>query len=225
MVSFNIESKKVNIFNEKLKFKNSPIVIHNSFEDDGTDLINEYYNVNCNDFILVNISNIKWNDEMTPWGCPPLFKGDSGCNGKADEYIDLLTNKITPKLEQKLDYKPLYYAIAGYSLGGLFALYSVYKTDIFKRVMTGSGSFWYPEFIEFAKSNEIKSNVDKIYFYLGDTEKQTKNKLMSEVENNTKELVNYYKSLNINTIFELNKGNHFKKVNKRIAKGIKNIIA
>ena len=224
MISLNVEDKKINIYNEELTNRNVPIVIHNSFEDDGIALINECNNTNCHDFILVNISNINWNDEMTPWSCPPVFKGDSECKGKADEYIDLLTNQIIPKIEQRFGYKPLYYAIAGYSLGGLFALYSIYKTDIFKRVMSGSGSFWYPKFTEFVKNNELKINVDKIYLSLGNTEKQTKNKLMSKVENNTAEIANYYKSLNINTIFELNEGNHFKDVNKRIAKGIKNIL-
>lgn len=225
MIEFKIKDKEINIFDEKLENnKNIPIIIHNNFKGNGKELWNECMKISCNDFVLVNISNIKWDDEMTPWRCPPLFKGDNECKGKADEYISELINNIIPSVEEKLNYKPTYYAIAGYSLGGLFAIYSMYKTDMFKKFISGSGSFWYPNFVEYVKENQLVNEVEKIYMSLGDKEKETKNKMLSTVEDKTIELVDFYKKQNIDIKFEFNEGNHYKDSYKRIANGIKWIL-
>ena len=92
---------------------------------------------------------------------------------------------------------------------------------LFKRIVSASGSFWYPDFLEFVKENNISSNIEKIYFSLGNRESKVKNKILSEVENNTKELENIYKDKGINTVYIENDGNHFQEVSLRIAKGIK----
>ena len=95
---------------------------------------------------------------------------------------------------------------------------------MFKRIASASGSFWYPNFIEFVKENKISSNIEKIYFSSGDKESKTRNEIMKTVEDNTKELVKIYKSYGIKTIYEENQGNHFKDGSLRMAKGIKWIL-
>ena len=64
------------------------------------------------DFILVNISNINWNDDLTPWKIKSFFKNDND-----------------------------YYGLVGYSLAGLFSLYSSFNTNIFTRICCISASF------------------------------------------------------------------------------------
>ena len=115
-------------------------------------------------------------------------------------------------------------AIAGYSLGGLFAIYSVYKTTIFTRIASASGSFWFPKFIAFAQENKLKADVKKIYFSLGNKESKVKNKVLATVENNTKELEKLLNDKGIKTIYEENEGNHFQNADLRMAKGIKWIL-
>ena len=110
-----------------------------------------------------------------------------------------------------------------YSLGGLFALYSGYKTDIFKRIASASGSMWYPNFEKYVKENKISKNIDKIYFSLGNKEKNSKIEILKTVEDKTKEIYDYL-SNNINTIYEENQGNHFQDGILRMAKGIKWIL-
>lgn len=225
-IKFEVKDKIINIYSNKIE-DNLPIVIYNSFDDDGIKLWDECNKIDCNDFILVNISNIKWNDEMTPWYCKSLFKGDTECNGKADEYIKLLENNIIPEINKKLksiEIQTKYYILAGYSLGGLFSIYSLFKTKLFSRIVSGSGSFWYPNIIEYIKGNDFLNNPNKVYLSLGNKEKNTKNEVMSKVEENTLELTNILKNRNIETKFEFNQGGHFADSNLRIAKGLKWIL-
>ena len=225
MVEFLVGNKSVTIFDEKLNTSNKlPIVIYNSFSGNGKELWDECIKLNCNDFVLVNISNINWNDEMTPWKCLPLYKNDNGYGGKADNYLQELTNNIIPRIQDKIGFEPTYYAMAGYSLGGLFAIYSLYKTNIFKRIVSGSGSFWYPNFLEYVNRNNLVNKVEKLYISLGNKEKETKNNILSTVEDKTIELVHFFYGKGIDTKFELNEGNHFRDSYLRIAKGINYII-
>lgn len=164
---------------------------------------------------------------MTPWECPPLYKGDSYCKGYADEYSKLIEDEIIPKVEgfitNELQKEIEYWVLAGYSLGGLFALYSGYKTDIFKRIVSASGSMWYPNFEKYVKENEISKNIDKIYFSLGNKEKNSKIEILQTVEDKTREIQEFLNK-NIETLYEENEGNHFKDGVLRMAKGIKWIL-
>ena len=165
---------------------------------------------------------------MSPWFVPKLNKNDVDCLGKADEYLELLLNKIIPSIEKyiknNLKISIQYYGIAGYSLAGLFAVYSGYKTDMFSKIASASGSFWFPNFVKFVQENNISINVDKIYFSLGNKESKVRNQVLSKVEENTIELKKIYHSKKIQTIYEENEGNHFTDATLRMAKGIKWII-
>ncbi len=217
-----VEDKNVTVYYDENINIPVPIVILNTFDEDGENIWNLCKEKNCRDYILATISNINWNDEMSPWYMKKLYKNDKDYLGKADEYIEKLTNRIIPEIEK--NFTVSYYVLAGYSLAGLFSIYSMYKTEKFKRIVSASGSFWYPNFLEYINKNKIKNNPDKIYFSLGNKESKTKNELMSKVEVNTKYLLEYYKNQGIETIYEENEGNHFQDVNIRIAKGICNIL-
>lgn len=56
--------------------------------------------------------------------------------------------------------------ITGYSLAGLFAVYAIYRTDVFSGGCM-SGSVWFPGFKEYIFSRELKRRPDCIYFSLG----------------------------------------------------------
>ena len=223
-----INDKNVEIFSNNSNFKELPVVILNTYGNEGKDVWDKCTYLKCKEFILVAISNLDWNNDMTPWFAPKLNKNDVDCLGKADDYIKLLINKIIPQVEEyidnKLKIKAEYYAIAGYSLGGLFAVYSAYKTDIFTKIASASGSFWFPKFVDFAEANNISSKVNKIYFSLGNKESKVKNQTLATVQENTIKLEKIYSSKGIRTIYEENEGNHFKDATLRMAKGIKWIL-
>lgn len=225
---FNIENKLVSTYcNEKHK-ENIPVIILNTYGNGGKEVFEKCNKIKTKDFILIAISNLDWYNDMTPWFEPKLNSNDKDYLGKADDYLKTLLEKIIPQtkeyIDNELNVNINYYAIAGYSLGGLFAIYSTYKTNLFSRIVSASGSFWYPNFIEFANKNKISENIDKIYFSLGNKEIKVRNEVLTTVEENTKKLEQIYKLQGIKTIYEENDGNHFKDAVLRMAKGIKWIL-
>jgi len=226
-MEFNINNKIINIFSNDTEKKELPVIILNTFNGEGKSVWEKCNELGANEFILVSIAKMSWNNDLTPWECPPLYKGDSKCLGYADSYLKEIEKDIIPKIEEYIT-KELcktisYYGIAGYSLGGLFALYSGFKTDRFKRIASASGSLWYPNFTDYVKSHKLSNNIDKIYFSLGNKEAKSKIEILSTVEDKTKEIYEYV-SKNINSIYEENEGNHFKDGVLRMAKGIKWIL-
>lgn len=216
------------IYDDVPKTIKLPIVMLNSYDEDGQDIWDKTKQLTNEDYVLVTISNIDWNREMSPWHMDKLFKGEDDYLGDADKYLLTLTNTIIPKIEEflnELDIKIKNYTLAGYSLAGLFAIYSIYKTDIFSNIISCSGSLWYPNFIDYIKDNDMKVIPNKIYFSLGNKESKTRNELMSTVEEKTKHIKDYYQSKNIETIYEENEGNHFQDISLRIAKGIRWILS
>ena len=138
--------------------------------------------------------------------------------------LELLLNEIIQEAREHIKEEPAYLGIAGYSLAGLFAVYAMYRTDVFDRIASMSGSLWFPDFKEYCMAHEIKRKPDKLYISLGDKECKTKQPLLKTVQENTEALVAYYKELDMDVTWELNPGNHFKDAALRSAKGIMAII-
>jgi hypothetical protein len=219
---FNIKDKEITLY--KSPDINSPLIVFNTFEGDGEDLYQALQNMGCTSFNLLVVGNIDWNHDMSPWYMPSIYSKEKSFSGGADEYLRLLIDEILPNAKEMIEGEPGFTGIAGYSLAGLFAVYAMYKTDVFDRVASMSGSLWFYDFMEYCKRNDFRKLPDKIYFSLGDKEANTRNPVLKTVEYNTRELSEYFKSLGTEVIFELNPGNHFTDVNFRSAKGIKAIL-
>ncbi len=177
-----------------------------------------------NPFTLAAISNLNWERELSPWNAPPVFKKSPEFSGGADVYIEELVDILLPSIIKKLEQKPTKIYIVGYSLAGLFALYSTYKTDVFCGVVSASSSMWYPGFLDFVLRNNISNNVNKIYLSLGSKESKTKNLVMQTVEERTRHIYTHYLDRRIETIYEENEGGHFSNTAMRLAKGISWIV-
>lgn len=219
---FNIKDKEITLY--KSPDINSPLIVFNTFEGDGEDLYQALQNMGCTSFNLLVVGNIDWNHDMSPWYMPSIYSKEKSFSGGADEYLRLLIDEILPNAKEMIEGEPGFTGIAGYSLAGFFAVYAMYKTDVFDRVASMSGSLWFSDFIEYCKRNEYKRLPDKIYFSLGDKEANTRNPVLKTVQNKTIELSEYFKRLGTEVIFELNPGNHFTDVIFRSAKGIKAIL-
>ena len=191
-----------------------------AFGDEGKEVHDFLKEYDCPDHTLIVINELDWDNELSPWKAEPVFKGEPPFGGGGDRFLLELTQKIMPEVESGLKVKPKKRYISGYSLAGLFAIYSLYKTDIFFGASSASGSLWFPGFQEFAMENEMKRRPESIYFSLGDRESRSRNPLMRKVGEKTEALEKYYESLGIRTTFEMNPGNHFMDSGKRTAKGI-----
>ena len=197
-----------------------PIVYLNTFEQEGDQVYQQLQDMGCPDFTLVAVSGLDWHHDMTPWEMPPVSKGAPPCTGGADEYLRLLTEELLPKAEEAVQGPVLWRGLAGYSLAGLFAIYSAYRTQVFSRLASMSGSLWFPEFKEYVFSHEMKSRPEHLYLSLGDRECRTNNPYLRTVQENTGEIADYYTRKGIDTMYWLNPGNHFKNIARRTAAGI-----
>ena len=218
MQALEIGSKNISIF---LSTKpRTPIIYLNTFSDEGRKVYEAAQATGCLPFTLVAVSDLDWNHDMVPWDSPPAFKNAEPCTGGADDYLRLLTKEIIPTAEKELAGVPSWRGIAGYSLAGLFALYAIYRTDLFSRVGSMSGSLWFPGMKEYIFSHEPKRQPDCVYFSLGDKESKTRNPVLRSVRQNTEEIQSFYQDKGINTIFQLNPGNHYDHAAERTAAGI-----
>ena len=218
MYTFTTNGKTVSIF-PSLE-ANAPIIYLNTFSGEGQKVYEAAQATGCPPFTLVAVSDLDWNHDMAPWDSPPTFKNADPCTGGADDYLRLLTEEIIPAAEKELGSVPRWRGIAGYSLAGLFALYAIYRTNLFSRVSSMSGSLWFPGMKEYIFSHEPKHLPDRMYFSLGDKESKTKNPILRTVQENTEEICAYYQRRGIDTVFQLNPGNHFVQSVERTAAGI-----
>ena len=218
MQTLKIDGKSISVFPGPEP--DLPIIYLNTFSDEDQKVYEATQASGCPPFTLVAISDLDWNHDMVPWDSPPAFKNADPCTGGADNYLQLLTEEIIPTAEKKIAGVPCWRGIAGYSLAGLFALYSIYQTDLFSRVGSMSGSLWFPGMKEYIFSHEPRRRPGCMYFSLGDKESKTRNPVLQSVQQNTEEIHAFYQSKGINTVFQMNPGNHYNHAAERTAAGI-----
>ena len=197
-----------------------PVVYLHVHDGDGTEVLRLCRELGCRDFVLAAIRPRCWNDDLTPWECPGLFADDAPFAGKAAEQLRLLESEIIPRIEGDAPRKPEQRVLAGYSLAGLFATWACFNSAAFGRVASASGSLWYPDFTGYAAANEFARKPACAYFSLGSKEAHTPSRLLRNVAQGTRDIVELFEARGVATLFEQNPGNHFKEPALRMAKGI-----
>ena len=167
-------------------------------------------------FSLIAFKIEDWNNELSPWKAPPAF-GNKTFGSGAKDTLEFIESKLIPTVKEKYNLgDEIKFILGGYSLAGLFSLWSAYKSNTFLSIAAVSPSVWFNGWEEFMDNNMPLSNT--IYLSLGDTEEKTKNKVMSKVGDNIRKQEEVLKNNNINTILEWNKGGHFSDSDLRVAK-------
>ena len=168
-------------------------------------------------FSLVAFMIKDWNQELTPWGAPPVF-GKTPFGDGANGTLTLITEQLLPSLTDDRIYDAsMKLLLGGYSLAGLFALWSAYQTDMFDGIAAASPSVWFPRWIYYA--TEKRPLAKSVYLSLGDKEEKAKNPIMAQVGNAIRKQHDLLMEQEVNTILEWNAGNHFVDSDKRMAKG------
>ncbi len=158
-------------------------------------------------FYLIAVKVRNWNADLSPWPAPAVYGKDDFGNGAADMLAEVL--KYTGD-------KGRTYYIGGYSLAGLFALWAVYQTDVFRGAAAASPSVWFPGFTDYMRNNTI--HAGSVYLSLGDKEEKTRNPVMATVSSRIREAHEVLKGQGVNTVLEWNQGNHFMDADIRTAK-------
>ena len=167
-------------------------------------------------FSLIAFKIEDWNNELSPWEAPAAFGNKSFGSGAIDT-LEFIESKLIPEVKERYDFTDdVQVILGGYSLAGLFILWSAYKSKTFSGIAAASPSVWFNGWEEFMNNNTPLSNT--IYLSLGDTEEKTKNKVMSAVGDNIRKQEELLKNDNINTLLEWNKGGHFSDSDLRVVK-------
>lgn len=198
-----------------------PVIYLNVFQGDGGDIWGVCQELGCPPFVLATIGGLDWNRELSPWGCDGTVRDAEPFSGEAVTYLDELMDRIMPGIEASLPHPPTWRGIAGYSLAGLFALWSLWHTDAFNRAASVSGSLWFPGFVSRAAASSFVGSPQAVYLSLGKKETKTPNRMMRHVLDDTRAMAELLQKRNIDTTFELNPGNHFSEPDIRMARGIK----
>jgi predicted alpha/beta superfamily hydrolase len=168
---------------------------------------------------FIMFTGVDWNRDLTPWMAPAVFKGADFGSGAEETRLEMerILHRIAVLNRQHIVDKCL--VIGGYSLAGLFTLWCAYNSTLFYGAVAASPSVWYPKWISYAKSN--RCHCKRVYLSLGDKEKNTKNEILSQVEDKIHRQLQLLKSdPNVHdSTLVMNPGNHFDKPWERTASG------
>ena len=226
---------EMNVFMQKLQIRQKacyieqngsggPIILWGMYPHRGNEIAHMWdclmETVNDQDFLFCAFQVIDWNGDFSPWKSPAAF-GDEEFKGNGPKTLQWLMNDLIPEL--KADYgvdREIY--LIGYSLAGLFALWTAYETDIFSAIASCSGSLWFEQWDEYVLHHQIK-HESNIYLSLGGKEEKTKNPVMARVGDRTRTQERILRNdLKVkHTTLEFNSGGHFADAQKRLAKAVK----
>jgi predicted alpha/beta superfamily hydrolase len=207
-----IDKRKVSIVYAE---NDADIVVYcNSVSDDWVEIIQCCEALECPPFHLVLISDVDWDEDLSPWPAGKVISSDDHFEGRAQEHLQWILEKVVPIAPQG------HRIMAGYSMAGLFALYVPFISDQFEAIASASGSVWYPQFYDYVVSHKPLMNPSAVYLSIGDRESISKNRYLQRTVEITRQIYEHFKALGMNTCFELNQGNHFKDYELRLAKAI-----
>lgn len=168
---------------------------------------------------LAYVSGFDWNRDLSPWDAPGVFKGEADFSGGADQFISLFAEEISPLVEKEIPNISKRF-LTGVSLAGLCAVYAGYKSDLFTGIAAVSGSLWFDGFMEYMKDHALSSAVEKVYLSLGSKEKRVRNPRMAKIGVCMEEAAAFLGSRGVETVLQVNPGNHFADGEKRIEKAL-----
>ena len=168
-------------------------------------------------FQLAALPVKSWNGELSPWYAEPVF-GKEPFSGGAEGLLRFMENELIPRLESECACDAPRFFIGGYSLAGLFALWSGYRSPAFDGAACVSPSVWFPGWREFIEQS--KPLCKRFYLSLGDAEEKARSRVLARVGDNIRFQFNALDSSgSVDCVLEWNQGNHFSEPAKRTAKG------
>lgn len=158
-------------------------------------------------FRLTAVKVESWNRDLSPWPAPAVFGNESFGDGAA-----ALLREILPLCADE----GKRYFIGGYSMAGLFALWSAFQTEVFSGAAAASPSMWFPGLMEYLRGSACGCGA--VYLSLGNREEKTANPVMRTVGDRIREGYELLRSRGVRCTLEWNSGGHFKEPDLRTAK-------
>ena len=141
-----------------------------------------------------------------------------GAFGEAEETLAYIEDVLLPWIRRAYGDMPC--VLAGYSLGGLFALWAAYRTEIFDGICAVSPSLWVRGWDAYAEGRV--ACADAVYLSLGDKEERARNVRMAAVGDCVRRQASRLtrQFTEGKTVFEWNRGGHFDDEPGRMARGL-----
>lgn len=218
MTSFIVEHRTVTVWPGRTP--GGPVVYLNTYGQEGQQVLSELEKLGCPDFSLATVSGLDWDRDLSPWPAPAVRQSEEPFGGGAPAYLECLTGRILPAVEAQLPGGVSWRGLAGYSMAGLFAVWALTQTGLFRRGASMSGSLWFPGVKDYLFSHLPVPAPACLYFSLGSKESKTRNPVLRTVEEDTRAVEAFYRGHGIDTVFQLNPGNHFRDTAARTAAGI-----
>ena len=164
-------------------------------------------------FVLVAFAVEDWKRELSPWKAPAVFGNEDFGDG-AEETLSFIENNLLPFISERYGSLPV--ILGGYSLAGLFALWSAFNSSSFCAVSGVSASVWFPGWVEYVSENECRAS--HVFLSLGDREEITRNRVMATVGTCMRSMDEILSGKGTDHVLQWNEGNHFRDVELRCAK-------
>ena len=141
-----------------------------------------------------------------------------GAYGEAEETLAYIEDVLLPWIKRAYGGMPC--VLAGYSLGGLFALWAAYRTESFDGICAVSPSLWVRGWDAYAEGRV--ACADAVYLSLGDKEERARNVRMAAVGDCVRRQASRLtrQFTEGKTVFEWNRGGHFDDEPGRMARGL-----
>ena len=156
---------------------------------------------------------------MTPWKYSGSGARGMEATGGGKEYAESFQREIMEKAESLFGFHVTGRGIAGYSLGGIEALYMAsinHDFGNFEFAGSVSGSFWYEGAVQYFGGHDLPG-VHKAYVSIGSKETGKAGTERAMVRANTEEVVRILQR-SIDVTYEINSGGHFSNIPERMEK-------
>ena len=169
---------------------------------------------------IVTVPVADWNDSLTPWPAPGLYRGEPDFGGNAARTLADLRDRVIPFIEREAGLHPRKRAICGYSLGGLFALYAFTHCEHFDACACLSGSVWYGGWVEHLRTLEFDGNGRFAYLSIGTKEKRAALATLKRVQDNMAQCASILRERDCEVEYAIGPGNHMSFIPERFAAGL-----
>ena len=165
-----------------------PVVYSNDYRESGRDVLARCAELGCPPFHLVTLSKVGWDRSMSPWPSEPVVARNDHFAGEGPRHLEWLLSDAVPCAEHELGVRMPVSYISGYSMAGLFALWSLYQTDFFAGAVSASGSLWFPGFRDYALAHEPVGRPRGVYLSLGERETKVRNPALQHTDDICRDL-------------------------------------
>lgn len=171
----------------------------------------------CRPFCMAGVQPVEWTRDFAPWSAPALSRKSGPFAGGAADFFVFLTQQAMPLIRAAfpVSVQPADTALAGYSLGGMAALWQAAQDPLVGKCASVSGSLWYDGFSEWLCGRRAGLQGKEIYLSLGKSEEKVRNERMRQVGVCTRCTAALLQEQAARFVLEWNDGGHFHEVTPR----------